>query len=125
MPRSISKGVRENASQPPSARITRNGPQPIELPMTKDFLRVSCPCCKKTLEVDVARGKARAVTGEGKTLDDMLQDHTQESARLDDAFDAARAKEADKKDQLDDLFRQAKEDSKGDTSKPRNPFELE
>jgi len=93
--------------------------------MTKDFIRLRCPCCKKLLEIDVRNATARTVTVEGKTLDDMLHQHGSESSRLGDAFEAARDQEKKAVERLDDLFRKAKDEAKDDTSKPRNPFELE
>ncbi|MCA8954753.1 MAG: hypothetical protein KDC87_01690 [Planctomycetes bacterium] len=97
--------------------------------MPSHLYQFRCPCCHKKLEFDADNGRARVVEpGEGEQkveLDQLLDQHRQESARLDNAFDRAVDAQQRQAERFDDLLAEAKEKAKHDKSKPRNPFDLE
>jgi len=97
--------------------------------MTKDILRLPCPCCGKGVEIDVRARSIRAIdpqdARETKNLDELVAEQKRAAQRMGDLFDSAQGEEARRAQQLDELFRSAKRKSRGDTSKPRNPFDLE
>lgn len=93
--------------------------------MSRHLIQVRCPCCGRSLEIDTRTGKARAHAAKDGGLDALLDQQRNESDRLTELFDGARGAERDRENELDDLFREAKEKSKQDKDKPRSPFDLE
>ncbi len=91
--------------------------------------RFRCPCCDERLSFDPKTGLATAVdpakAKKSAGLDDLLKDHKRESERLGSVLDHAKDRQKRDAARLDDEFKKAAKDSKGDKSRPRNPFDLE
>lgn len=98
--------------------------------MPKYLLTISCPCCKKRIEVDTRSGKARSLEiaeadREGH-LDALVDQQRREEHRLGDAFSQAAEAEKAKQKGFDDLFERSLEEAKDDDeTRPRNPFDLD
>lgn len=94
-----------------------------------DRIDVTCPCCATRLVIDAESGEIlaeeRPEPDHAKTFDQALSDVRSGSRRREDAF----SKAYDKTQKLDDLltkkFEEAKKKASKDTSKPRNPFDLD
>ena len=94
-----------------------------------DNVDVTCPCCSTKLVVDAASGEIlseeRPEPEHDKTFDSALDEVRGGEKRRDEAF----TKAFDKTQRLDDLlskkFEEAKKKAAKDTSKPRNPFDLD
>jgi hypothetical protein len=98
--------------------------------MAQTVFTFPCPCCNKTIEVDVRSGKARAVRPEeakgGRDLDSLLGDHKKQSQRLDELWGSASDQVRRQQDRLARELERAKEDAKKNPDeRPRNPFDLE
>ena len=95
----------------------------------KDRIDITCPCCNTRLTVDVETseilGEERPKPDHAKTFDQALGEVRSGSRKREDAF----SKAFDKTQRLDDLlskkFDEAKKKASKDTSKPRNPFDLD
>jgi hypothetical protein len=94
-----------------------------------DRLDVVCPCCETKLVVDVSTGEIlaeeRVKPQLSKTFDSALGEVQTGSQRREEAF----SKAFDRTKQLDTLlekkFEEARKKASKDTSKPRNPFDLD
>jgi endogenous inhibitor of DNA gyrase (YacG/DUF329 family) len=98
--------------------------------MPKDVFQFPCPCCGKSIEVNVRSGKARAVRPTeakgGQDIDKLLDAQKQEQRRLHSMFDDARSQQSREADRLDDMLRRAKEEARQDPdAKPPSPFDLD
>jgi uncharacterized Zn finger protein (UPF0148 family) len=95
--------------------------------MLKDQYQFPCPCCGKQLELDATTGKVRAIQTDGKRdLDDLLAAQERDSSRMQDAFDAARKKQAKESDYLDRVLDDAKKRARENPDeKLRRPFDLD
>ena len=94
-----------------------------------DRVEVTCPCCSTKLVVDAATGEILAEQRperDHKASFDSALDAVQSGEKR---RDAAFSKAFDKTQRLDDLlskkFDEAKKKAAKDTSKPRNPFDLD
>ena len=96
--------------------------------MAKHLFIFSCPCCDKEIELDTRSGKSRAMVpgeGKGQDFDILVKQQDQASQRLKSIFDQAQEDNDSQSDRFDQLLSDATEKSKNDTSRPRNPFDLE
>jgi hypothetical protein len=99
--------------------------------MLQDVFTFPCPCCGKTVEVNVRSGKARAVRPDeakgGRDLDSLLAQQKRESERLHDMFDSARDQQAKNIERLTKELDRAKEEAKKDPKRdgPKNVFDLD
>ena len=95
--------------------------------MVKHIFRFPCPCCGEKVEYDTKTREARAASAEKPPvdLDNLLSEQKAKGLHLDDQFEGGLANEKSQKSRLDDLFDQAKDEAKDDTSKPPNPFDMD
>jgi hypothetical protein len=99
--------------------------------MLKDEFTFPCPCCGKTIEVNVRSGKARAVRPEeakgGRDLDTLVAQQKRESERLKGMFDSARDQQAKDNERLMKELERAKDEAKKDPKRegPKNIFDLD
>jgi hypothetical protein len=92
-------------------------------------LEIQCPCCDTRLVVDGETGdilsEERPKMDVDKTFDSAMREVQDGAAKRADAFDKA----FDRTQRLDDVlsrkFEEAKKKAAKDTSKPRNPFDME
>lgn len=98
--------------------------------MPKDVYSFPCPCCGKSIEINIRSGKARAVRPQdqkgGQDLDQLLASQKREHQRLHDMFDEARRSQADSAAKLDDALQRAKDQARQDPDeKPPSIFDLD
>jgi len=94
-----------------------------------DRVEVVCPCCETRLVVDASTGEIlseeRVKPQLSKTFDSALGEVQAGSQRREEAFSKAfdRTKHLDTV--LEKKFEEAKKKASKDTTKPRNPFDLD
>lgn len=98
--------------------------------MAQTVFTFACPCCNKSIEIDVRSGKARAVHSQeakgGRDLDSLLGEHKQQGQRLDDLWGSANEQVRRQEDRLARELERAKDEArKNPNEKPRNPFDLD
>ena len=94
-----------------------------------DRVELTCPCCSTKLVADVATGEIlseeRPEPNREASFDSALGEVRSGEQRRNDAF----TKAFDKTQRMDDLlskkFEEAKKKAAKDTSKPKNPFDLD
>ena len=94
-----------------------------------DRVEVKCPCCNTRLVVDNETGdvlsEERPGSDHGKTFDSALSEVRAGANRRADAFSKAFDKTQRQDDLLSKKFDEARKKAAKDTSKPRNPFDLD
>jgi len=92
-------------------------------------VEVDCPCCSTKLIVDAQTGEIiseeRPARDHEANFDKAMTDMRQGAARRDDAFQKAFEKTQGLDDILDRKFEEAKKKAAKDTSKLRNPLDLD
>ena len=89
------------------------------------ILKVKCPCCQATLDVDQETGELIAhaeARRELKDFDSFLHDQKHRSATLDEKFRAGQEAQARKKELLERKFQAAKEKPIEGDGRPQGPL---
>ena len=94
-----------------------------------DRVEAVCPCCSTKLVVDTNSGEIlseeRPKRDHTKSFDDAMTQVKGGEARRKQAFDKAFDQTRRQEDLLTKKFEQARKKAAKDTSKPRNPFDMD
>jgi hypothetical protein len=89
-------------------------------------IKVKCPLCKGTLEVDADTGAvldAREHNPRRRDFDDALGDVWEEKSRIEEDFSRAFDSEKQRAEVLEKKFRKAREQTKDEDPTPGNPLD--
>ena len=99
--------------------------------MTQKTLKVECPCCGASLQIDAATSKVLFAEEAKRTqqfsFDAQLEEIRNQKSRADELFQKAFQDEDERRKTLERKFEESQKRAREDTSdeRPRNPFDLD